>query len=469
MTDTINMLDHALALAAKGFKVFPLQPNGKLPIWEGWPDRATTDAATIRGWWSDPLTGGSKPYNVGVCTSGLLVTDPDAKGGKPGLVNWEINDAIFGTPDHPVTITPTGGQHHFFKLPAGINPETVGNIADSAKRESPLGKGIDARSWHGFVVGAGSVIDGVPYRWQAEAASVADLPDAPDWIIDKCKRQVVERPDTAETPEGLTLDTPAALHRATWYLQHEAPEAVEGDGGDSTAFSVACHVRDYGVSREMALELLLDHWNDRCCPPWSPEDLELKVGNAYKYAREQIGCASAETQFEPLPDQAEAIDVPIERAGSTAKKRKFLRLKDMREIPTQSWVVKRVLLATGLMGLCGASSSGKSFAALDWGLCIAYGIPWHGIKVTQRDVIYVAAEGAVGLTKRIMAWRKAHFLDGPEHDDAPFFVLPTAVNLLDSDPNIQGLISEIKEHCPDPGLIVIDIDLMPAGALTALP
>src|SRR3546814_4961427 len=48
MTD--SPLPHALALAARGYPVFPVIEDGKLPAIKGWRTRATTDEATIRQW-----------------------------------------------------------------------------------------------------------------------------------------------------------------------------------------------------------------------------------------------------------------------------------------------------------------------------------------------------------------------------------------------------------------------------------
>ena len=40
---------------------------------------------------------------------------------------------------------------------------------------------------------------------------------------------------------------------------------------------------DLGISKEKAVELLAEHWNPHCQPPWEIEDLELKVSNAAEY------------------------------------------------------------------------------------------------------------------------------------------------------------------------------------------
>lgn len=52
----------------------------------------------------------------------------------------------------------------------------------------------------------------------------------------------------------------------------------------------------------------------------------------------------------------------------------------------------------------GPSGHGKSFVALDMAACVANGRSWHGNAVERSPVLYVAAEGARGLRKRVRAW-----------------------------------------------------------------
>jgi len=91
-----------------------------------------------------------------------------------------------------------------------------------------------------------------------------------------------------------------ARRRATVYLLEEAPLAVEGSAGDETSYRVACRLKDMGVVEADCLALLIEHWNDRCSPPWSIDDLKTKVANAYRYGREPLGAAAPEVQFEPI-------------------------------------------------------------------------------------------------------------------------------------------------------------------------
>src|SRR3989442_4947892 len=41
----------ALRYAARGWRVHPLVARQKNPLLKDWPEKATTDAATIFGWW----------------------------------------------------------------------------------------------------------------------------------------------------------------------------------------------------------------------------------------------------------------------------------------------------------------------------------------------------------------------------------------------------------------------------------
>src|SRR3546814_19065355 len=52
----------------------------------------------------------------------------------------------------------------------------------------------------------------------------------------------------------------------------------------------------------MALELMLEHWNEtKAHPPWAPEDLAKKVENTWRYADHPAGVANPPAAFEPIP------------------------------------------------------------------------------------------------------------------------------------------------------------------------
>ncbi len=76
----------------------------------------------------------------------------------------------------------------------------------------------------------------------------------------------------------------------------------------------------------------------------------------------------------------------------------------------------------------GRNSTGKSFLALDWALCIATCKPWQGRRVLDPgSVLYVAAEGAYGLHNRVSAWEYAWRQQVPAQ---ALQVRPSPVNLF---------------------------------------
>lgn len=215
----------ALDAAAAGLYVFPVQPGGKLPAvprhsaercrrrgictdgHQGWEQRATLDRAQIYRWWSGDA---SARFNVGVACgpSGLVVVDldtsteplPDWGGATTGREVLDQLTARHGQtlPDTYSTVTPTEGEHIYFRMPAGLElRNTHGGHGHS------LGPLIDTRAGGGFVVGAGSIRPEGAYL-VAEHGQIAELPD---WLA-----TLLTPPPPPEPRRGepLALSTPRA-------------------------------------------------------------------------------------------------------------------------------------------------------------------------------------------------------------------------------------------------------------------
>ncbi|MEV8340499.1 bifunctional DNA primase/polymerase [Streptomyces niveus] len=188
---TEDLLRAALAAAERGWHVFPLRPGTKRPALHGetacprtgpcttghrkWEDRATTDPARIHAAWS------RAPYNVGIATgpSGLVVIDRD----MPKNTNNSSTDTPCGAtafaalcertgqpvPRTRTVRTASGGSHLYFTAPSAARlHNTAGTLA-------PL---VDTRAWGGYVVAAGSLVDGARY----ETTGPALLRPLPDWL-----------------------------------------------------------------------------------------------------------------------------------------------------------------------------------------------------------------------------------------------------------------------------------------------
>ena len=103
--------------------------------------------------------------------------------------------------------------------------------------------------------------------------------------------------------------------------------------------------------------------------------------------------------------------------------------KELFQLPPVSWQVDRHLPHNSLCCIYGRYGTGKSFYAVDLGLSVASGRPFLGqFKLAQMPVVYIAAEGHIGIAKRIHAWLDFYHLDPPED----FVVLPERHNLLDA-------------------------------------
>lgn len=130
----------------------------------------------------------------------------------------------------------------------------------------------------------------------------------------------------------------------------------------------------------------------------------------------------------------------------------LLSYGDLLALPEPTWLVAGII-PEGLAVLFGAPGTYKSFVALDWALCVATGRPWHGHAVEGGHVVYVAAEGAGGLARRVGAWAEHH---GATVDDlGQIHFLAQAVNLLDGD-QVERTRKTLATLPEPPALLVVD-------------
>jgi hypothetical protein len=84
----------------------------------------------------------------------------------------------------------------------------------------------------------------------------------------------------------------------------------------------------------------------------------------------------------------------------------------------------------------GDSGNYKTFVEIDRLLHIASGIDYHGHKVKQGTVFYIAGEGQQGIGRRILAW---HIHHKTKARDIPFFVGRTPTQLME-----PGAVEQVK-------------------------
>lgn len=278
----MNKLDHALSLAQRGFHVFPLAENSKVPL-KGmkFNELATNDSKKIIQMWTDPFTEEVKNFNIGVSTTTsvfgpLLVLDIDNKDDKEGSKNLAnlglIPEASFSV------LTPTLGYHVYYLV-----DEPLSQGADV------ICHGVDTRAQGGYVAGPGSTIDGVPYSVMEDLPVVRASPE----IITYCSKLIPKQ--ERKQIDGINPDL--AFKRAIEFLIG-LPTALAGSRNDE-CYKTAAKIKDFGVGREDCLELMFNDW--KCEPVLSQGEIEFVVGNVYKYGKLNPGTLAPEADFKPEP------------------------------------------------------------------------------------------------------------------------------------------------------------------------
>lgn len=105
----------------------------------------------------------------------------------------------------------------------------------------------------------------------------------------------------------------------------------------------------------------------------------------------------------------------------------------------QPYLVKKILIPTGLTVLFGQSGHLKSVTAIDLALCVGTGMAFHGIKTRRAGVLYVAGEGHAGIKKRIRAWLIANGLNSASEQPA-VFVTNSGVDLIGNSHQLRATV-----------------------------
>lgn len=423
MPDTRSKLDHALEAARRGFKVFPVIPNGKSPLIAGWQALATRDESTIRQWWTD-----APESNIGIPTSDFLVIDVDK--GKGGIESFRELSLIEDFPKTLTSQTQSGGAHVIYRLPPNLRVRGGVDV---------LGKGIDVRSAGGLIVAPGSTIDGRPYIWRNERAP--DL--APDWLIERCRKS---RDRSSSAGQRVVDEDDEAVQLAWNYIRERAPTAAWGHI-DDTAFKVAAKLFDFGVSIETALELMTEWSETMCSPPMQPERLRTVTQSAARNRDKAIGAAH------PSASGFEAVEIDPQKLekshlkDSPAKPKFFALSFDESAgrgvTAVGDPLIKGLLHRQTMSVLVGAPNSGKTFLCMDMAFHIASGADWAGHKVRQGAVVYLAAEAGSTIHARVTALKQHYSPAGP----VPFYVVPCPADFAHGEADVEalaGLVASIE-------------------------
>jgi putative DNA primase/helicase len=257
----MSNLDAALALAKRGFAVFPCWENAKEPLTPNGFKDASKDPAVILGWWRRYLNA-----NVGVAcgaVSGKFVVDVDVKGDRDGEADLRLLEKEHGAlPATVESITPSRGRHLWFNMPEDRRvPSKVGWPAD----------GLDIRGDGGYVVVPPSYViekkkgyEG-PYVWSVDCAPA--FADAPAWLLDLVCEGKKER-----KPPG--------------YFKELSEGVSDGSRNESLAQIIGALIRA-GMTGRQAYDYGI-YWNERNTPPLDEKRIGQCVLNIQKREKKRL-------------------------------------------------------------------------------------------------------------------------------------------------------------------------------------
>jgi Bifunctional DNA primase/polymerase, N-terminal len=213
---------HASQAAACGWSVFPCRPDDKRPAVPDWEHKACADPQIVGRYWPSGL------HNIGIACgpSRLVVLDLDTHAELPEP--WRLPGVIDGRdvlaqlckwagqpwPSTHTVATPSGGWHLYFASPAGTEVRNSAGL---------IGPQVDVRGVGGYVVGAGSVVDGQRYEVLDDRQPVL----LPGWI----GRMLTRQPEPPRPPGRRATCLPAwRAWCAPWRPRRKASATMSCSG-----------------------------------------------------------------------------------------------------------------------------------------------------------------------------------------------------------------------------------------------
>jgi putative DNA primase/helicase len=280
---------------------------------------------------------------------------PLSDGGRPGhalvILDLDAPEAVRLADDFlPATGMAEGRSgkprsHRYYLVPVATIPDWAESRAPQAAKAArkqtghpgPFVKSFRDRDGKEVIrlVGTGGQVVCPPSRWTSadgtrtevrewdggEPGEPAVVPFADLWgavcrLAEACGAEVPRVGPRA-------AHRPTVEERAVAYLER-VPGAVSGQGGHDRTFAAACAlVQGFDLDPGTALSLLLRHYNPRCVPPWSEDDLRHKVEDADRaasdkprgYLRDADGGTGTPGTPPPDPPAGAAGAYPRPRSG----------------------------------------------------------------------------------------------------------------------------------------------------------
>ncbi len=442
------LLDH-------GYPIIPIRRGYKWPRGlKNWQQTQASDALLDK-WLSNGFADGG----VGVLTERVPAIDLDIRDKEivELLVDWcrrNIGGTVQRVGEAPKTLLVFRTDTPFTK----ITSPTYTDMFGYEHRIEILGKGQQ------FVAFADHPTTERPYEWVSEK-TLAETPyeDLPyltatkaqalleyfgnivpsDWeIVAPSLSSKVQPNSPLETATPSTGTTPANIRKCLNQL-----ESTAADYHSWVEMGMALY-HEFGGSQNG-----LDLWDE-----WSStaHNYDPKI-ISQKWLSFEADLSRKPVTFATIIQKART-DYAKSRKEAVADKAKFklIHAQDiLAKLGPIKWQIEGFLEqdTTGL--IFGDPGSFKSFIALDMAFHVAAGKDWHGHKVKQGSVIYIAGEGHGGLARRFAAWQNHHEIDLSE---LPFYVSQQAAQFYDENSanDVVRAVEAISRNTEAPALIVID-------------
>ncbi len=420
---TVDLSD--LQLLQRGGTFFPLPPGDKDPPPPGMTGKAVnyrlnaTQRRALHGKPGDNmglLLGHLRVEMPDGTYRGVFVIDEDNKparekngklvGAQNGVQTiYKLEELLGPLPRTLTSLTPGLGKHRLFWA-----HERIVDLPAKILRRDPRFRedcGVEILTEGRYIVYPGSRLDPeiaiqkgyVPgtYRWEDPTVSIAELPTS--WVDYLLELKAPEA--EVQTYVGDITDPKELSYRRERYadyLKHVRP-AVEGGGGDAQLFEVVQFgAYDLALPNDSNIELIAEHYNPRCQPPWG-DDLEDSVLRKAHYSNtsttRERKTPLLQSEFELL-DQLPKTSIPVPY-DVEAPKDDFgfkIRRGGWSEEPViPRFLVDGLLVENKVHMIFAEPGTIKTWTAIDLAAAVSGGHLWLNERQTiQGTVLYVDFE-----------------------------------------------------------------------------
>lgn len=395
----------ALELAIKGYWVFPISvamDDGKKRLSfpaGGWKNVASEDPAEVQAMPWEHAT------NIGInCeASGIVVIDlddyyephEDGLGAEhiAGVDLFERYQNEIAQPEDRDDDAPALGSISGLGIHIYYQADPHSPIASSAGRVAPW---VDVRAEGGLIIFGGG-LDDLP--------DIEDLPLAPRWLAEASRATEHETAKAPPRPPRYTpgeVGTPYGLRALEAELKR-LQDAWDRDDGmfnhehlNPACFAIGQLVAG-GELEEAFAYGQLDAWLTEVGAPANQwKTLDSGFWSGFDRPRSATDLKDNER---------------VDQKHIDALAGELLDERGIQLLPPPQWLIPGWVETNSFVHLIGAAGSAKTFVTLDMAACVGSGRSWpdhRDAAQAPRPVVYVMAEAAHGLGKRVRAWNERY-------------------------------------------------------------